>query len=149
MELIVNGGWLEIVVTTWYLDYLPLSAGILDCGRDPARGARGTRFPYRAEEVVGFCRFGQEIMGLQRACLDKRSEAKELLPLHLHLRGTCVYTMLSSRVMLPGSTSTSTRQNIGSTGVTLATRERKNPAVIFCGTTPRGTLAGRLRLFSL
>lgn len=80
MELIVTGGWLEIVVTTWYLDYLPLSAGILDCGRDPARGARGTRFPYRAEEVVGFCRFGQEITGLQRACLDKRSEAKNCFP---------------------------------------------------------------------
>lgn len=40
MELIVIGGWLVIVVTTWYLDYLLHSAGILDCGRDPAKGAR-------------------------------------------------------------------------------------------------------------
>ncbi|EHK26690.1 uncharacterized protein TRIVIDRAFT_198053 [Trichoderma virens Gv29-8] len=36
LELIVIGDWLEIVPTTWYFDYLPLSAGICDCGRDPA-----------------------------------------------------------------------------------------------------------------
>lgn len=44
MELIVSGGRLEIVVTTWYLDYLLHSAGILDCGRDPAKGARAYDF---------------------------------------------------------------------------------------------------------